>query len=349
LDLALQLRTSLGAGLSPAQGLRGLAEPKGRGFRFAPGWSRVLTLSTEQWWRFAPAAEAAEDGAGLAEALRSTKLIDDWEARLLEAGERAGRLDAAIDAWIDALRVRASGARIFPNILLYPLLVAFLAFWNIGLLLWKVVPTLAHFYTGAGVPMPRSTVWAIQASHLGFQVVMVAGVLLGLLILLKLVARFVGGPVGRACDRVLFFLPWMGPARRAVARSLGLEAAAAALDAGDSDSEALLAAAEVQAHPSANGAWLRVSRALGDGDDANAAGLLGRRFLRSLTTVLAGEDRAERLRTLARRELSSWWRAAETTLAWLEPVMILGLGLFLGAQLVGWWMLVYSSSWLVMP
>lgn len=339
LHLATRLRTAIGGGLSPVEALRAIAgEPRGLRPRGGGLW---ISLDA--------AVAAAGDGAPLSEALAASRAVDDWDRRLLETAERAGRLEEALEAWIEGLRVRACGLRVIPSVLAYPFMLAVIATAAVVILSTQVLPTLAAILTGAGVPWDPLAQWAVRSADWSSTLLSLVIAALTLLGVLMLLARSLPGPLGLLLDRWLFLLPALGSARRVLTRSTGLAAAAAALDAGDSDVEALRVASQVQSSAGSREAWARVSAEAAGGGSLQGAGLLGRRFLRSLESALATEDSADRLRRLAQREMAAWWRRAETTVAWVEPLLILGLGAFLGTQLVGWWLMIYTTGAAVMP
>jgi type IV pilus assembly protein PilC len=161
-----------------------------------------------------------ESGQTLADAMRKhPKVFTELYVNMVAAGEAGGILDtillrlAAFLEKNDALVRKIKGAMTYPAVMLFVVIAA------TTILLWKVVPTFASMFEGAGLalPLPTQIVLAISAFLQSYILFLFLGVI-GFGFLVK---KYYGTPSGKLnIDRALLRAPVLGDLLRkaAVAR-----------------------------------------------------------------------------------------------------------------------------------
>jgi type IV pilus assembly protein PilC len=161
-----------------------------------------------------------ESGQTLADAMRKhPKVFTELYVNMVAAGEAGGILDtillrlAAFLEKNDALVRKIKGAMTYPAVMLFVVIAA------TTILLWKVVPTFASMFEGAGLalPLPTQIVLAISAFLQSY----ILFLFLGVIAFGFLVKKYYGTPSGKLnIDRALLRAPVLGDLLRkaAVAR-----------------------------------------------------------------------------------------------------------------------------------
>jgi type IV pilus assembly protein PilC len=133
--------------------------------------------------------ERVRSGSALSEAFEAQKLFSGVYTASLMAGEKSGSLEQVIRRYVQHVKVIASVRSRVVSALIYPAVLVGLSIAVVGLIVFKVVPEFASFYTqeGNGAQLPLSTriVVAISTTAVssgGFIVAgLVAAVILGIL------------------------------------------------------------------------------------------------------------------------------------------------------------------------
>jgi type IV pilus assembly protein PilC len=133
--------------------------------------------------------ERVRSGSALSEAFEAQKLFSGVYTASLMAGEKSGSLEQVIRRYVQHVKVIASVRSRVVSALIYPAVLVALSIAVVALIVFKVVPEFASFYTqeGNGAQLPLSTriVVAISTTAVssgGFIVAgLVAAVILGIL------------------------------------------------------------------------------------------------------------------------------------------------------------------------
>ena len=95
-------------------------------------------------------ARQVDEGASLAEALRSAGCFPDYVASLAEVGERSGRMEEALTALSDYYDGRCRMEHRLRSALLYPAVLLLLMLVVMAVLLTKVLPVFNDVYASLG-------------------------------------------------------------------------------------------------------------------------------------------------------------------------------------------------------
>jgi type IV pilus assembly protein PilC len=133
----------------------------------------------------------------------------------LMAGEKSGSLETVLRRYVSHMKVIAGVRGKLVSALIYPVVLLLLSAAVVGLIVFKVVPEFALFYSGfgAGAELPASTqlMVAFSTSVVDYFFVWLA-VLLTIVIA---VAVWIRQPGQRSrLDRAIMRLPWFGPLSR---------------------------------------------------------------------------------------------------------------------------------------
>ena len=140
-----------------------------------------------------------------------------YTASLL-AGERSGTLDAVLRRYVDYAKVMATLKRKIVSALVYPAILISLALVLVSIIVLRVVPAFADFYSGFGAELPLATRAIMTVSTLvreQFLLVAIAVVAGGAAIFLWLRRA---GQQSRF-DHLILTLPGLGPIARKYATS----------------------------------------------------------------------------------------------------------------------------------
>jgi type IV pilus assembly protein PilC len=232
------------------------------------------------------------------------------------------------------------------SLAIYP--VALLVFSSVVLsvIFWKVYPTF-HALTGAVRERPGLLHLAVVAglSWIGRWADVL---LLGLALIAFLLWLLRRNEKGRELtDPLLFLLPgyravvlWRG-------RVTTLEILAAWLSSGAPLDEAVRQAALVQSNARLRTPLLALAGRLAAGGQFGPEGgapIVDRRTSWAIEAALRSREPAEGCRRLALRERESFDRRLGRTLAWLEPALVLSIGILLGIAIVGTYQPLFETA-----
>src|SRR5438093_3377465 len=140
-----------------------------------------------------------------------------YTASLL-AGERSGNLDAVLRRYVEYTKIIATIKRKTLSALIYPAILTGLAIVLVGIIVLKVVPAFADFYSSFGADLPMATRVILGISELVRSQFLL--LIIVLVVVIASVLAWVRQPGQKArFDHVLLGLPMLGPVARKFATS----------------------------------------------------------------------------------------------------------------------------------
>jgi type IV pilus assembly protein PilC len=159
--------------------------------------------------------ERVRSGSALSEAFEAQKLFSGVYTASLMAGEKSGSLEQVIRRYVAHVKVLAAVRGRVVSALIYPAVLVALSIAVVSLIVFKVVPEFAAFYSqeGSGTQLPLSTRIVVMVST-----IMVSNGLwigLGLVGLSALAVLSYRQPANRTrLDALMLKLPYFGPLSR---------------------------------------------------------------------------------------------------------------------------------------
>ena len=159
--------------------------------------------------------ERVRSGSALSEAFEAQKLFSGVYTASLMAGEKSGSLEQVIRRYVSHVKVLAAVRGRVISALIYPAVLVALSIAVVSLIVFKVVPEFAAFYSqeGSGTQLPMSTriVVAISTAMVSNG----AWIGLGLVALVVLAVLAYRHPANRTrLDAWILKLPYFGPLSR---------------------------------------------------------------------------------------------------------------------------------------
>jgi type IV pilus assembly protein PilC len=140
-----------------------------------------------------------------------------YTASLL-AGERSGNLDAVLRRFVEYTKIIATVKRKTVSALVYPAILTGLAIVLVGIIVLKVVPAFADFYSSFGADLPVATRLILGVSKLvRSQFVLILAAIVGTVLAVFVWVRQPGQK--SRFDHLLLGLPMLGPVARKFATS----------------------------------------------------------------------------------------------------------------------------------
>jgi type IV pilus assembly protein PilC len=140
-----------------------------------------------------------------------------YTASLL-AGERSGNLDAVLRRFVEYTKIIATVKRKTVSALVYPAILTGLAIVLVSIIVLKVVPAFADFYTSFGADLPVATRLILGISDLvRSQFVLILAAIVGTVLAVFVWVRQPGQK--SRFDHLLLGLPMLGPVARKFATS----------------------------------------------------------------------------------------------------------------------------------
>jgi type IV pilus assembly protein PilC len=159
--------------------------------------------------------ERVRSGTALSEAFEAQHLFSGVYTASLMAGEKSGSLEQVIRRYIQHMKVLASARSHVISALIYPVILVVLSLAVVGLIVFKVVPQFADFYSqfghGADLPLSTRIVVALSTHLIGSSgligLVLAAAVLAAIVTLRQPAQR-------RRLHAAVLRLPYFGPLAR---------------------------------------------------------------------------------------------------------------------------------------
>lgn len=193
--------------------------------------------------------DRVRSGAALSEAFEAQHLFSGVYTASLMAGEKSGSLEQVIRRYVQHMKVLTSARTHVVSALIYPVVLVVLSIAVVGLIVFKVVPEFADFYSqfGRGAELPLSTrvVVAISTNVAGS-----AGLLLAALAaaVAALIVTFRQPANRKRLHAVILRLPYFGPLARRFATAQTSRTLATLLSGGIP----LVNALDISAHATGN-------------------------------------------------------------------------------------------------
>jgi type IV pilus assembly protein PilC len=154
--------------------------------------------------------EDIESGMTLSEAFsKHPKAFDRLYCNMIKAGEAGGALEAILQRLADFKEKAQSLKRRIKSAMVYPIVVILVACTIVGFILYFIIPKFEAIFKDFGVPLPKMTIFLIEASHFlikYFYVVFLAPLFVWIFI--KLLYRNRTGAY--VLDRIKLMIPVMG-------------------------------------------------------------------------------------------------------------------------------------------
>jgi type IV pilus assembly protein PilC len=163
--------------------------------------------------------EKVRSGTALSDAFASHgDLFPRVYTASLLAGERSGNLDAVLRRYVDYTKIVATVKRKTVSALVYPAILVSLAIVLVGIIVLKVVPAFADFYSSFGADLPLATRFILRVSEvLRSQFALIA---VGLIAGIVAVVGWVRQPGQKArFDHLILGVPVLGQVARKFATS----------------------------------------------------------------------------------------------------------------------------------
>jgi type IV pilus assembly protein PilC len=292
--------------------------------------------------------ERVRSGEALSQAFEAQHLFSAVYTASLMAGEKSGSLEQVIRRYIQHMKVIGSARTHVVSALIYPVILVLLSLVVVGLIVFKVVPEFADFYSqfghGADLPLSTRIVVAVSKNLVasgGLILIAVVSAAAALLVFRQPAQR-------RRLHGWILGVPYFGPLARRFATAQIARTLATLLSGGIP----LVNALEISANATGN-------RAIGDGlsavarqvrEGASLSGSLAERDLFphvAVEMVEVGESTgalADMLNSVA----DFYDEENETSLArfsnLIQPILLIVMGLVIAALLLSLYMPLFKLS-----
>jgi type IV pilus assembly protein PilC len=296
----------------------------------------------------ASARVEVEGGSSLAEALsRQPVAFDDLYTNMVAAGEAGGVLEVMLERLAALIEKQARLTSHVRSALAYPAIVVGVAVVVVGVILWKVVPAFAELFAGLGAELPlptRLVIWASEQSLIVLPLVAFTGA-----IGWGMAGRRRRTPDGRLrFDRAVLDIPLVGPVLRKVAVARFCRTLGTLLRSGVPILEGLDITARTAGNAALEQAIFETRRRVERGEaltvPLKASGMFPPVVLQM---VGAGESTGAldvmltRIADFYDTEIDD---AIARMLAMLEPVLIVVLGLIVGAIVISMYLPLFEVA-----
>jgi type IV pilus assembly protein PilC len=210
--------------------------------------------------------ERVRSGTALSEAFAAQGLFSGVYTASLTAGEKSGSLEQVIRRYVQHMKVLSSARSKVISALIYPAVLVVLSIAVVGLIVFKVVPEFADFYSqfGRGAELPVSTRMVVAFSMTVVQHGLVAGVAAAGLVLATVLV-FSQPAQRRRLHTWVLTLPYFGPLSRRFATAQVSRTLATLLSGGIPLVNALDVAATSTANQSISQGLATVARQVREG------------------------------------------------------------------------------------
>jgi len=333
IDFTTQLALMVDTGINLAEALESLAEQEEN--------PTLRTLMRD----LKLAVEGGEDFSAALQ--RHPKYFDRTYISLVQASEETGLLARMLDRIADYMQRESDTRRRVRGAMAYPAVMMVIAIGVTIFLLTYVLPKFQPLFDARGTSLPRLTIFLMHASDavLGYWYLWLTG-------LLALVIGFLCGKrteQGKlAIDWLKIHAPIIGPVFRKVVVSRSIRTLATLLAGGVSMLDALRLSAHVSGNCFYEAMWLRVIDEVTTGSRVCDA-LAGDPLMPPTVVqmISSGEETGKLDQVLERlsghfdREVDS---AIKTATSLIEPLMITGMGVVVGAIAMGLLMPIFTLS-----
>lgn len=291
------------------------------------------------------------DGCSLTVAFsRHQRHFDNVYRNMINAGEIAGSLDRFVDRLVNILTKQQKIRSGIRSAMFYPITLIVVSVGITAFMLIKVVPTFEDLYAGIGVALPGPTQAIVSASHwlsTPKNLMMLGGVGFGVLFLHRVFVRYLA--VYRyGYHGLILRLPFFGNLiiKSVVARAALLMANL--FTAGVSVLEMLNVAANVTHNVHFMNGFMRVRQEVLNGTELSTLFARERAFPIEFSQFLAVGERTgnmdEMLSAIAHYYEEEFDSLVEGLSTIIEPVMIVFVGILIGALVVALYLPIFSAG-----
>ncbi len=270
--------------------------------------------------------DRVNEGATLADALRSTDKFDTLYVSMVKAGEAGGQLDAVLMRIADYLEESVRMSSRVTSIMVYPSAMLAFAFIVVLVLVTFILPQITGLLASMGAELPAITRWIIAVSD--FATVWWWAILLavvGAVFAFRRIAKTEAG--GAALDRISLRLPIIGRIVRFVAISRFARTLGSMLSSGVNIIQAMEIAKNVANNSVIGGVIDGAKTAVIEGSSLAAPLRQSREFPSMVVTMIEVGERAGELDEMLLRVADTYDQQVETTVerltSLLEPLLIL--------------------------
>ncbi len=285
-------------------------------------------------------------GRSLAHAMaRHPRIFGRLAVAMTSIGEAGGHLDRSLLRLSDELDKGARVAAQVRGAFAYPLVVGGIGALVVTVILWRVVPVFAELYAGLDAELPLATRLVIGASE-SFGSHAIAGLLLAgglLLLVLRLRRTRVGGAI---VDRVLLRVPLLGTLTFRAALARFCRTLSTLVGAGLPVLEGMDIARRTIGNRHLEQAMERVRARVETGSSLSGPLRQAGIFPLMVCQMVAVGERTGDL-DFALEKVADFYedevrRVSETVLPLLEPLLILVLGVVIGAIVIAMYMPIWT-------
>ncbi|MEN9354470.1 MAG: hypothetical protein RL318_1795 [Fibrobacterota bacterium] len=289
-----------------------------------------------------------QGGGTLAESMDKHKAVfSELYCQMVRAGEAGGILDTILNRLADYQEAAEKLRRKVKGALTYPVLVAIVAVGAVAALLTFVVPVFASMFKDMGGELPGPTIAVLAASNFmkSYGLYMLAGVIIGVIFLL----RYIKTPKGRwQWDWMMLTLPLFGDLTRKSAVARFCRTLGTLLSSGVPIIDALTVTARTSGNKILEAGIFRTVEAISGGqsiaDPLKATGA----FPPMVIQMIAVGERTGGLSDMLTR-VSDFYdieveAAVEALTSMLEPLIIVVLGGIIGAVLIAMYLPMFSMA-----
>jgi type II secretory pathway component PulF len=213
-------------------------------------------------------AQRTARGESLAQAIGNDQQLPSAYRAVVEAGLRAGRLPAALEAVAASARRLSETYRLTAITAIYPLLVILVAWCGLLFLACVLAPRFAAMFLAFNVPGHQFLAALARAGHSAWY----WGPIVPAAVLLLMAAWWLGAAKGRWAERLFGWLPWTGRMLRYSRTATFLELLALLVDNETPLPEAVVLAAESSGDPRTLQLARQVAAALRNGQTQSDGG-----------------------------------------------------------------------------
>jgi type IV pilus assembly protein PilC len=291
---------------------------------------------------------AVRSGGALSDALRKyPEVFDELYCNLVAAGEAAGLLEASLKRLAEYLEKSEKLRRKVKSALACPAAILFVALAVAAALLVFVIPVFEGLFSGLGGELPALTRAVVTMSRLLVENVLWAG--LGLLVLAAALARSVKTGFGRRLmDAAGLKLPVFGDLWRKAAAARFSRTLATLLQAGVPIMDSLDIAAGAVGNEVIEEAVIESRAAMAEGRSLTDPFLESGVFPGLLTSMIAIGEEAGALDSMLMTAADFYDdevdAAVDAVTAWLEPPLIVFLGVIIGALVIAIYLPLFTMA-----
>jgi type IV pilus assembly protein PilC len=287
-----------------------------------------------------------ESGQTLADAMRKhPKVFTELYVNMVAAGEAGGILDTILLRLAAFLEKNDALVRKIKGAMTYPAVMAFVMIAATTILLWKVVPTFASMFEGAGMalPLPTQIVLGASAFLQNYMLYIVAGVIAGVFLL----KRYYATSSGKLnIDRALLRAPVLGNVLRKAAVARFTRTLGTLISSGVSILEGLEITAKTSGNRVIHDAVMQSRASIAGGatisDPLKKSGVFPPMVVQMINVGEETGGLDEMLSKVADFYDDEVDAAVATLTTLLEPIMIVLMGIVIGGMVVAMYLPMFD-------